>query len=112
MGEHHDDQRNWKSIVAMLHSGAATRREQFCLTYLILLDLMLGEVGLRTRRNRKMSDDDEIYVLRAGVTSRPYTREEAIKLLADGTIDDNTLVRIGLEGKVFPARMLTQPGHK
>jgi len=60
---------------------------------------MLGEVGLRTRRNRKMSDDDEIYVLRAGVNSGPYAREEAIKLLADGTIDDNTLVRIGLEGE-------------
>lgn len=49
---------------------------------------------------------DEIYVECADVTLGPYSREQAARLVAEGEIDPNWLARVGLDGRVFPAKLL------
>jgi hypothetical protein len=58
--------------------------------------------------SRRFAESEEIYLLFADETLGPFAREQAARLLSDGTIDRNSLAKIGLHGRVFPARVLTQ----
>ena len=51
---------------------------------------------------------EDVYLLRANELLGPYPREEAERLLEDGSIGVNELVKLGREGRPFPAAMLSR----
>lgn len=53
-------------------------------------------------------EKQEVYVLHAGETLGPYTREQVARLISDGSMDSESLVKIGPHGKVFLAAILNE----
>ncbi len=51
---------------------------------------------------------EEVYLLRANELLGPYPREQAERFLEDGSIGENELVKIGLDGRPFPAAILSR----
>ena len=47
--------------------------------------------------------ETEIYVVRSGESLGPFTKQE---LLSDDSVEANDLIKIGTEGKPFPAAFI------
>jgi hypothetical protein len=53
-------------------------------------------------------ENQDLYVLQDGETLGPYTRDQLASMISDGSMDSESLVKIGPQGKVFSAAILKE----
>ena len=50
---------------------------------------------------------EEIYVVQGQNSLGPYTREKIVRLMENGTLHAKSLLKHGVDGRVFPAEMIS-----